>query len=162
MKISNLLACMTAVLIAGCSTSVVHTNRTNSIPTPKISSTDSLATIEVAEKIMGSGCSNESFVFFKSGDNKFLEVHGDGGSSATGRAKAAATYDALTRDKGLSTDMIVHPVWEISRDQTFFGLISDNVCAKVVGYRGIIKAIKTTDTITKGEAAREGFFSFFK
>jgi hypothetical protein len=82
--------------------------------------------------------------------------------------KAAATYKALTADKGLSTDIIVHPIWEITRDKTFFGIINDEVCAKVVGYRGVIKSFKKIDAIksdaTKAEtpSSSGGLFGFFK
>jgi len=167
MKIAYSLSAAALVLSAGCSTTVVDTNRVTNIPTPRLSSTDSLATIEVGEKITGAGCAREFLMIFKSGDNKFLQVHGDSGSGATDRAKAAATYKALAGDKGLSTDIIVHPIWEITRDKTFFGIINDEVCAKVVGYRGVIKSIKGTDSITKAEDVKSesssgGLFSFFK
>jgi hypothetical protein len=167
MKIAYSLSAVALVLSAGCSTTVVDTNRVTNIPTPRLSSTDSLATIEVGDKITGAGCAREFLMIFKSGDNKFLQVHGDSGSSATDRAKAAATYKALAGDKGLSTDIIVHPIWEITRDKTFFGIINDEVCAKVVGYRGVIKSLKGTDSITKAEDGKAesssgGLFSFFK
>jgi hypothetical protein len=168
MKIAYSLTAVALVLASGCSTTVVDTNRATNIPTPRLSSTDSLATIEVGEKISGSGCATEFLMIFKSGDNKFLQIHGDSGSSATQRAKAAATYKALAGDKGLTTDIIVHPIWEITRDKTFFGIINDEVCAKVVGYRGVIKSIKGTDSITKAEDDKSdpnnsgGLFSFFK
>lgn len=147
---SNLLASGLALaILSGCSTTVVDTNRAMSVATPSIRSNHSEATVEVGEQINGKGCANEFLVIFKSGDSKFLEVHGDGGSGAVARAKAAATYKALTADKGLSTDIIVHPVWEITRDKTFFGLINDDVCAKVTGYRGVIKGIKPIDMYTE-------------
>lgn len=138
-----------ALLLSACSTTTVNTNRTTDIPTPSIASTNSIANIEVAEEVSGAGCAKEFLVLFKSGDNKFLEVHGTSGSSSEDRAKAAATHKALTNGKGLTTDIIVHPVWEITRDKTFFGLISDDVCAKVKGYRGVIKGFKPADTLTQ-------------
>ena len=135
------------------------------VPTPSIRSNHSEATIEVAEQIYGKGCANEFLYFFKSGDEKYLEVHGSDDSNAIARAKASATHNALTSANGLTTDIIVHPVWEITREKTFFGLISDNVCAKVVGYRGVIKGFRTTDDRTdygksSGEEKSKGFFSF--
>ena len=167
MKSGILISGLALSLLAGCSTTVVDTNRAMEIPTPSIRSNHSEAAIEVGEQINGKGCANEFLVFFKSGDSKFLEVHGDGGSGAVSRAKAAATYKALAGDKGLSTDIIVHPVWEITRDKTFFGLISDDVCAKVTGYRGVIKSIKPIDQYTELTAPApslsssvKGFFSF--
>lgn len=149
MKTGILATGLLLSILAGCSTTVVDTNRAMNVPTPAIRANHSEATVEVGEQINGKGCANEFLLFFKSGDTKFLEVHGDGGSSAVDRAKAAATYKALTADKGLSTDIIVHPVWEISRSKTFFGLLSDDVCAKVTGYRGVIKGFKNAEAFTE-------------
>ena len=167
MKSSVMASGLALAILSGCSTAVIDTNRAMEVPTPSIRSNHSEATIEVGEQITGKGCANEFLIFFKSGDSKFLEVHGDGGSGAVARAKAAATYKALTAEKGLSTDIIVHPVWEITRDKTFFGLINDEVCAKVVGYSGVIKSFKPVDVYTEFSAAgksssssAKGFFSF--
>jgi hypothetical protein len=148
-KIISLTSMLSAVLLTGCATSTVNTNRTADIPTPTIESTNSIATVEIGEQVSGSGCANEFLVLFKSGDNKFLHVHGNAGSSAEDRAKAAATYKALVAEDIVSTDIIIHPIWSITREQTFFGLISDDVCAKVVGYRGIVKGFKASDTLTQ-------------
>ncbi len=148
MKFAVLTSSLAIACLAACSTTVVDTNRAMEVPTPAIRANHSEATVEVGEQINGKGCANEFLLIFKSGDNKYLEVHGDGGSGAVSRAKAAATYKALTADKGLSTDIIVHPVWEISRNKTFFGLISDDVCAKVTGYRGVIKGFKNAEAFT--------------
>ena len=171
MKIAYSLSAVALVLAAGCSTTVVDTNRQiANIPTSTIiNANDTAATIEIGEQIItGSGCASTFLKLFDSGDNKFLQVHGEGGSSATDRAKAAATYKALTADKGLSTDIIVHPIWEITRDKTFFGILNDEVCAKVVGYRGVIKSFKKIDAIkseaNKAESSSSsgGLFGFFK
>jgi hypothetical protein len=148
-KLISLTTTLSAVLLTGCATSTVNTNRTTDIPTPTIAATNSIATVEIGEQVAGSGCANEFLILFKSGDNKFLQAHGNSGSSAEDRAKAAATYKALVTADGVSTDIIVHPIWSITRDQTFFGLISDNVCAKVVGYRGVVKGFKSSDTLTQ-------------
>jgi hypothetical protein len=148
-NIYSLSAAIFLLFTAGCSTTTVDTNRTTDIPTPTIAATNSIANIEIGEQVSGAGCANEFLVFFKSGDSKYLQVHGTGGSSAEDRAKAAATYKALVGSKGLSTDIIIHPIWEIQREKTFFGLISDDVCAKVVGYRGIVKSFKSADTLTQ-------------
>ena len=167
MRTLNIVSAVSLVFLSACSTTVVDTNRAMSVPTPSIRSNHSEATIEVAEQISGKGCANEFLFFFKSGDNKFLEIHGDADSGAVSRAKAAATYKALTGDKGLSTDILVHPVWEITRDKTFFGFISDDVCAKVVAYRGVIKGIKPIDLYTelntpqdKSNGSIKSFLSF--
>jgi hypothetical protein len=167
MKTSVLASGLALAILSGCSTTVVDTNRAMEVHTPSIRSNHSEAAIEVGEQINGKGCANEFLVIFKSGDSKFLEVHGDGGSDAVARAKAAATYKALAAEKGLSTDFIVHPVWEITRDKTFFGLINDDVCAKVTGYRGVIKSIKPINAYTEftapaksSSSSAKGFLSF--
>ena len=167
MRTISFASALSLVFLGACSTTVVDTNRAMSVTTPSIRANHSEATIEVAEQITGKGCANEFLMIFKSGDNKFLEVHGDADSGAVSRAKAAATYKALTADKGLSTDIIVHPIWEITRDKTFFGLISDDVCAKVTGYRGVIKGFKSIDEYTPLNTSQEhsnssvkSFFSF--
>lgn len=140
------LAVLPSFLMVGCASYVYDTNRAAVIPTPSISSTNSLASIEVGEEISGSGCAKEFLWIFKSGDNKFLDVNGNYGDGAIDRAKASATYTALAAKKGLSTDILIHPIWEIQVDET---LISKNVCAKVKGYRGVIKSFKQTDKITE-------------
>ena len=165
MRTFTLISVASLVFLGACSTTVVDTNRAMVVPTPSIRSNHSEATVEVGEQISGKGCANEFLFFFKSGDSKFLEVHGDADSGAVSRAKAAATYKALAGDKGLSTDIIVHPVWEITRDKTFFGWISDDVCAKVTGYRGVIKGFKSIDEYTplstsQDRSAMKSFFSF--
>jgi hypothetical protein len=152
--------------LVGCSSTVESTNRSSVIPTPKISSTDSVANIEVGGLIRGQGCANEFLMLFKSGDNKFLSTFGSVSSSVE-RAKAAAAYKALDDGKGLSTDIIVHPIWEITREKVLFGVISDDTCAKVVGYRGVIKSIERTDSVTKpsqeeNRAGSAGFLGLFK
>jgi len=152
--------------LVGCSSTVESSNRSASIPTPKISSTDSVANIEVGELIRGQGCANEFLMLFKSGDNKFLSTLGSVSSSVE-RAKAAAAYKALDEGKGLSTDIIVHPIWEVSRQKVLFGVISDDICAKVVGYRGVIKSIERTDSLTRpsqeeNRAGSGGLKGFFK
>jgi hypothetical protein len=152
MKFSYSLSAAALVLASGCSTTVVDTNRAANVAGPHIFSTDSVAAVEVGDQISGTGCANEFLMIFKSGDNKFVESQGNSSSNPTDRAKAAATYKALAGDKGLSTDIIVNPIWEITRDKTFFGIIADDVCAKVIGWRGVIKSIKKSDTVTKPSA----------
>ena len=153
------------VLLAGCSSTVRNTNKEAGVPVPTLAVTDSVAKVTIGELVKGEGCAKEFLVFFKSGDNKFLQIHGTPGGSPTDRAKAAATYKALTADKGLSTDIIVQATWEISESKTFFGLISDDVCAKVVGYRGVIDGFRAADTVTKHSVApgqgSGGFFGWF-
>ena len=166
-KITTLSGLATLALLVGCaSTTTVTTNRATSVPTPSISSTDSLANVVIGEKITGKGCSNSAFWgLIKTGDNKFLEIYGTSDSSAAERAKAAATYNALIGAKGLSTDIIVHPVWEVIEDKGLFGF-DNSVCATVTGYRATINGFKQTDGVTKPSpeeikgVKKSGFFSF--
>jgi hypothetical protein len=140
---------MVVAALAACSTNNFNTNRTASVPLPSIYATDTLADVEIKEEISGSGCASSFLTLFKSGDTTFLETYGDAGSGNVSRAKAAAAYDALAGKKGLTTDFLINPVWEFKQNSQFFGLIQDDVCAKVKGYRAVIKAFsKKADTVT--------------
>ncbi len=136
-------------LLAGCA-SVVSTNETARVPVPSIASTDSLADIEIKELVKGQGCVTKTLGLLDSGDKKFISTNGSIGLSAVDRAKAAATYNALSKD-GLTTDILVNPVWEIQENHSFF---VNDVCARVVGYRGVIKGFKQLKTITRASGYR--------
>jgi hypothetical protein len=143
----NKLSIITAAcfgLLAGCA-SVVSTNETAKVPVPSIASTDSLADIEIKELVKGQGCVTKTLGLINSGDKNFLSSSGQTSFNSMERAKAAATYNALSKD-GLSTDILVNPVWEIHNNDSFF--VSD-VCARVVGYRGVIKGFKQMQTVTR-------------
>lgn len=166
-KIAILAATASLILMTGCSTTTYNSNRATNVATPSIAATDSVANIVVGEKVTGKGCANSSFFgLSKSGDTKFLEVYGTSGSSATDRAKSSATYNALVGSAGLTTDIIVHPIWEITEDKEFFGW-KDNVCATVTGYRASIKGFKQVDSVTKPTAeevkgvTKSGFLGLF-
>ena len=151
---------MSVFVIEGCSTNTVTTSKATGIPSPSISSMNSIADIEIAESISGEACSKEYFLIFESGDNKYLELYGNGSSNQKDKAKAAAAYKALIGKKGISTDIIVHPIWEITRDKTFFGLVADEYCARVAGYRGKIRGFKQSTTLTEPTKPKEdGFFN---
>ena len=136
-------------LLAGCA-SVVSTNDTARVSVPSIASTDSLADIEVKELVKGQGCVTKTLGLLDSGDKKFMSANGSIGLSAVERAKAAATYNALSKD-GLTTDILVNPVWEIQENHSFF---VNDVCARVIGYRGVIKGFKQLKTITRASGYR--------
>jgi hypothetical protein len=125
-------------LVLGCTT-VVDTNQSMGVPIPKISTPELQANIEVGEAIQGSGCAKDFFLIFRSGDNHFLERYGTGSDLAVARAKAAAAHKALTKGKGLTTDILIGPVWEISETNA---VIQKDVCVKVVGFRGVIKSFQ--------------------
>ena len=151
-------------ILAGCSTSTVGTHQAGGVPTPSISTTNSIANVEVGEQVRGSGCANEFLRLFKSGDTKFLETYGNSGSSTVDRAKAAAAYKALSTGSAVNDDMLIYPVWEVEQDRTFFGLISNNVCAEVVGYRATVEGFEQSDTLTEPNAesgSAGSFFGFF-
>lgn len=152
-----------AVFLAGCSTNTVGTHQGTGIPTPSIATTNSLANVEIGEKVSGKGCANEFLMLFKSGDNKFLEIHGVPGDSPVNKAKAAAAYNALIGNGKLNDDMLIYPVWKITEDKTLFGILSNDVCAEVTGYRAVVTGFEKTDTITEPSTKEEtsggaGFF----
>jgi len=148
MKKINIVAIAIAIayagVLAGCA-SVVSTNDTARIPLPFIASSDSLADIEIKELVSGQGCVTKTLGFISSGDKNFLSTDGKPNFGVLERAKAAATYNALAKE-GLSTDILVNPVWEIHNNDSIF---VNDVCARVVGYRGVIKGFKQLQTVTR-------------
>lgn len=157
---------ISVALLSGCSTFTSNTNRESYIPTPSISSTNTLAEIEVGEKIQGNGCATTVFWFFNTDqEEKYLEIDGEHDSDTVKRAKAEATYNALAGKNGLTTDIMVHPIWSITVHRDFLRF-NVQACAQVTGYRGIIKSFKKSDTITdpanqKSDSAssKSGIFS---
>jgi hypothetical protein len=156
-------SCVAVMSLAACATNNFNTNRVSSVPAPTIYATDTLAEVEIKEPISGAGCSSSFLTIFKSGDTSFLEAYGDAGSDNVSRAKAAAAYDALAGKNGLTTDFLINPVWEVKQNTQLFGLFQDDVCAKVKGYRAVIKGFtKKTDTVTgptKGAGESPGVLS---
>lgn len=164
---------LTAVLgLSACTTTVVSTNRSVDIPSPSIAVYDTVAAVEIGEKVSGSGCASSTLMFgerwMDSGSATYLEVHGTASSGIENRAKAIATHQALTNGKGLTTDILVYPVWEITRNGGFFSLWREQVCANVAGFRGVVKSFKTLETTDqfklkqKQEAGSgQGFFGKF-
>lgn len=144
MKKLNFVAVAYVGLLAGCA-SVVSTNDTARVPVPSIASSDSLADIEIKELVRGQGCVTKTLGFISSGDKNFLSTDGKPNFGVIERAKAAATYNALSKE-GLSTDILVNPVWEIHNNDSIF---VNDVCARVVGYRGVIKGFKQLQTVTR-------------
>jgi hypothetical protein len=134
-----------AALVAGCSSGGGGTNRTMEFANPNISVVASQAEVEVGEQVSGEGCSNEYLSFFNTGDSNFLGGQITSKSSPEDRAKAAAAYNALTQGRGLTTDILVQPVWQVSHKKLIFGWLSESTCAKVVGYRGVIKGFKKVE-----------------
>ena len=143
------------LLTGGCSTSTVATNHSIKVPIPSISSPNAIADIEIGEQVLGEACSNEYLLIFKSGYDKYLEFYGNGNSSQKDKAKAAAAYKALFGKKGFSTDIIVQPTWEITRDKTFFGFLADEYCAKVAGFRGKIRGFKQSTSFTHESKSKQ-------
>ena len=144
MKKLSIIALAYVGVLTGCA-SVVSTNDTARVPVPSIAATDSLADIEIKELVRGQGCVTKTLGFISSGDRNFLDTNGKPSFGVVERAKAAATYNALSKD-GLSTDILVNPVWEIHNNDSLF---VNDVCARVVGYRGVIKGFKQMQTVTR-------------
>ena len=157
-------SCVTVMSLSACATNNFNTNRVSAVPTPTIYATDTLAEVEIREPISGAGCASTFLTLFKSGDTSFLEAYGDAGSGSIARAKAAAAYDALAGKNGLTTDFLINPVWEVKQNTQLFGVLQDDVCAKVMGYRAVIKSFtKKADSITgpsKGAAEALGLPSW--
>lgn len=158
------LLCGTVIVVGviaqtGCSTTTNATNKVVDIPAPQISINNAVAQFEVGQQITGYACTVDYFRIFasKDGASKFLEVYGDGDSGGLGRAKAAAAYLAVN-GSGLTTDILVGPVFQITSNS---GFISDEYCAKVVGWRGMIKSFKADDTITRPTPPKPKFFESF-
>ena len=153
MKFLNLYAGLTVFSLAAC-TSVVSTNDAASFPTPRLSSTETLANIEVKDTIKGEGCASQYLYFITTGDSKYLQQSGNSPSKhdLLEKAKSAATFDALGTKDGLTTDLLINPVWSIQDDDYW---LSKRVCAKVIGYRGVINGFKKAESVTRTEGAKE-------
>ncbi len=132
MKTSLVLASLT--FLAACSSTQSSSNQGAQLNATVNS--DLKANIEVKELIRGRGCSG-SFLMFKTGDKKFLAQSGIDMSTVEGKAKAAAAHDALYGKQGgeILTDIIVNPIYQTENSRS---LIGGEVCASVVGYRGVI------------------------
>jgi hypothetical protein len=172
MRFTTGLTLLAAVGLSACTTTVVNTNRTVDIPSPTIAVYDTVGAVEIGEKVSGSGCASSTLLFgerwLDSSSATYLEVHGTASSGIENRAKAIATHQALTNGKGLTTDILVYPVWEITRQGGLFSLWREQVCANVVGFRGVVKSFKTLETTEqfklkqKQEATTgQGFFGRF-
>ena len=156
-SISGLFAFM--LFLSGCS-SFVTTNKVAEIPAPQIGITTVVANFSVKEPVTGEACATDYFSIFGAGPSRFLEAYGDGDSSALGRAKAAAAFNALNKD-ALTTDILVASVFEIKRDET---PISDNYCVLVKGFRGVIEGFRPDNHVTRSsskpkKAKKRGFIS---
>ena len=140
-------------IIAGCS-SVVSTNDSTFFPVPRLSSSETLANIEIKESIKGKGCASKFLHFIYMGDNKYLSQSGKipTKDDLIEKAKASATFDALNVKDELTTDLLIHPVWLIEDDNY---LILKKICAKVVGYRGVITGFSKPDTLTSSVPLEE-------
>jgi len=140
--------------LIGCS-SVVSTNESAKIPLPTISASESLANYEIKELVRGQACVTQTLGLFNSGEKSFVETSGQARLSTLERAKSAASFNALSRD-GLTTDILVNPVWEIHQNSSFF---VEDICARVVGYRGVIKGFTQVDVAPKTQSSKSSYQS---
>ena len=169
MRLSTVWMLSMATALTACSTTVMNTNRSVEMPTPTVAIFDTVATVEVGEQVTGSGCASDVLMFGEkwraSSGATYLQVHGASSEGIENRAKSIATHQALTGSKGLTTDILVHPVWEIRRSGGLLSFWRDEVCANVVGYRGVIKSFKTLETSSqlkpKEQALPSGVRKFF-
>ena len=150
MKSLAIISLLCVGSITGCA-SVVSTNPTARVPVPLIAASDSMADIEVKELVKGQGCVTKTLGIISSGDKNFLDTKGETSFGVLERAKAAASFNALSKE-GLTTDILINPVWEIHNHETLF---VDDVCARVVGYRGVIKGFKPIKTVTRGPGYKD-------
>ena len=127
--------CASAMALAACSSTQSSSNQGARLEAS--ASSDLKANIEVKEIIRGKGCSGSFLKLFKTGDSKFLAQSGIDMATDEGKAKAAAAYDALYGSKGgeILTDIIVNPIYQTENKMSILG---GEVCASVVGYRGVI------------------------
>jgi len=151
MKLS-ITAAFFLLSLMGCS-SVVNTNESTKVPLPTLTSTSSLANYEIKELVNGQGCVTKTLGLINSGDTAFIDPNGKTYISGVERAKAAATFNALSKE-GLTTDILVNPVWEIHQDSSFF---VEDICAKVVGYRGVIKGFTQLETPATSQTSKSSF-----
>jgi len=131
-----------SLALVACSTSSNYSTNRGAEVGVGLSTNTNKANIEVREMIRGRGCSGSFLGIFKTGDSKFLSQNNIDTSNDEGKAKAAAAYNALYGDQQapISTDIIVNPVYQV--ESTGF-LIAKEVCASVVGYRGVITSWET-------------------
>lgn len=152
MKLLSIAFSMSVIAIGfvGCS-SVVDSNKITDFPLPTISTTDSIAEVQVLEPISGIGCSRQWLGFYLQGDETFITSSGEEPKSPLDRAKGAALYKAIrsATDNGLSADIVVNPVWSIvTKDPLIAPFWVHDVCAQVKGFRGVVKGFRAADTIT--------------
>jgi len=140
------------IFLTGCS-SIVSTNGSAKVPLPTIAASDSLANFEIKELVKGQACVTKTLGLINSGDSAFIDSSGKTYISAVERAKAAASFNALSKE-GLTTDILVNPVWEIHQNSSLF---VEDICAKVVGYRGVIKGFTQLATSTRGDSSKSSF-----
>ena len=140
-RLSLIVATVSAIALSGCTTKHYDTNPGASFRTNIIS--DNIAQVEIKEQVNGSACISDfpfkRIVDLFGSEENFLETYVKHDRSIVGHAKAAAAYNALTAGKGLSTDILVQPVWEVNVKHQ---VIITDTCATVVGYRGVIKGFK--------------------
>lgn len=123
------------LLLSACSST--KTDNKSADFSPQVNASSSTAQIEIRELVRGRGCNGQFLGVFKTGDANFLGLTGIDMDNAEGKAKAAAAYNALYggQNAEITTDIIVNPIFRI--ENTGFFLASE-VCATVVGYRGVI------------------------
>ena len=150
----------------GATTTTVHNGVTTSIPIPHIETANKVVKIDVRERVTGYGCSSELkehhahvLPFLGVGTGFDLETN-------EGKARAVAHFNALFIKQGdngrpekaiddtVNNDLLIAPTYQIRRTKK--GAFSEEVCARVIGYRGVVagfedsKRIRSTDPDYRG------------
>jgi hypothetical protein len=99
--------------LAGCSTSTVDTHQAGGIPTPNISTTNSIPNVKVGDQVRRRGCANESLKLF------FIGTYGNAGICAVDRAEVATAYKALSSGTPVNGDIAPLP-WLGSGTEPYF------------------------------------------
>jgi hypothetical protein len=133
LKSMNLI--VLTLLLSACGTTKTDNKSADFVP--QVNASSNTAQIEIRELVRGRGCNGQFLGFFKTGDANFLGLSGINTSNAEGKAKAAAAYNALYggQNAEITTDIIINPIFRIE-NKGFF--LASEVCATVVGYRGVI------------------------
>ena len=150
----------------GSTTTTVHNGVSTSIPIPHIETANKVVKIDVRERVTGYGCSSELkedhahvLPFLGVGTGFDLETN-------EGKARAVAHFNALfvkqgdsgktekVIDDSVNNDLLIAPTYQIRRIKR--GAFSEEVCARVIGYRGVVagfedsKHIRSTDPKYRG------------
>lgn len=150
----------------GSTITAAHNGVSTPMPIPHIETANKVVKIDVRERVTGYGCSSElkehhAYVlpFLGVGTGFDLETN-------EGKARAVAHFNALfvkqgdngrpekVIDDAVNNDLLIAPTYQIRKTKK--GAFSEEVCARVIGYRGVVagfedsKRIRSTDPEYRG------------